>query len=439
MINFLDKIKNLDNNTLEVVKKSSISLVVKTAGICISLLISILLGQALGAENFGIINLINRISIILITFSLLGFYQLNVKEIAIAHQNKDWAHIGSCIRSSYLLNGLLSLTVSLVLIYLAPYISKYVFNEPKLTTPLIIGLIAITPQVFSRIFSSALIGYRKIWQSNLVDEALGSLILGILLVIQYYFYDIRLTVNNVALSYAISRSFVTICMGYYWNKLYNHRNKTKIIIAKLLKQSPSFFLISITGILAANIDGILIGWLASTKDVGLYAVGARIALFTSFFLQVTNSAISPKLASMYSQGKIKLMNQMVQKITFGLIIIGLLFFVTFLVFGKFFLGFWGEEFKEAYTILVILSMGQFFNIGTGASGFVLIMCGYENTHAMISTVFVILNITLSFILISFFGVIGAAIAGAITLSLENITKVIYAKKRTKILTIPYKI
>jgi O-antigen/teichoic acid export membrane protein len=173
--------------------------------------------------------------------------------------------------------------------------------------------------------------------------------------------------------------------------------------------------------------------------VGLYSVAARIALLTSFFLQVTNAAISPKIAALYEEGKKYEMEKMVQSVTLGLIGIALFAVLIFVLFGKSILSIWGIEFQSAYPLLVILSIGQFFNIGTGASGLILIMCGLEKTHAWISSVFVVVNLILNYFLIREYGAVGAAIATSVTVSLDNISRVILAKVKLNIWSIPIKL
>jgi O-antigen/teichoic acid export membrane protein len=66
----------------------------------------------------------------------------------------------------------------------------------------------------------------------------------------------------------------------------------------------------------------------------------------------------------------------------------------------------------------------------------LIMCGYEKIHGYISLVSVLFNLTLNVILIKNYGALGAAIATAITATLTNISKVVLAKRKTGILTLP---
>ena len=186
------------------------------------------------------------------------------------------------MHTAYWLNGGVTLALSVILIFLSPWLANTVFNEPRLQYPLMIALLVMTPQVFSRIFSSGLVGYRKIWQSNLVEQTLSIAITGILLVILWLLKR-EITVNVVAVCYAIGRVGVTISVGFYWKSLYQFKSKRSVISKQLLKTSIPLLIITITSILVSNADVIILGALADVKQVGLYSVAARIALLTSFF------------------------------------------------------------------------------------------------------------------------------------------------------------
>jgi O-antigen/teichoic acid export membrane protein len=200
-------------------------------------------------------------------------------------------------------------------------ILKNVFNEFKLTYTLIAFLIVITPQVFSRIFSSGLVGYRKIWQSNLVQQTLSIAITAILLLVLYLAKQ-EITVNRVAIIYAIGQIAVTFSVGLYWHKLYKFKAKRIFIPKPLLKTLIPLLGSTLAAIVISNVDAIMLGWLSSTKDVGLYSVAARLALLTSFFLQVANASVSPKIAALYESGNIKELEKMVQSVTKGLGLLG---------------------------------------------------------------------------------------------------------------------
>ena len=421
----------LDIHTLEVVKKSISSIAVKVLGVIIGLSISIFLGRTIGAEGLGLINLSNRLVTILLVFGLFGISKVIIKEVAIAQNKKDFIHIGNVIHTAYWLNGLITIILSILLIFASPWLANNVFNEPKLTYPLIVAFIVMTPQVFSRIFSSGLIGYRKIWQSNLVDQTLSVFLTGIFLLLSWSFMQ-ELTINAVATCYAVARIGVTVSVGLYWNKLYKNEVPSKKIFKQLIKTAKPLFLISIAGVIINSADVIILGLFSGAKEVGVYVVAARIALLTTMLLQITNSAVAPKIAALYSENNIKSLEMMVKKVTRGLFFIGLSVFFIFILFGESILSIWGDEFREAYIILLILGFGQLVNLSTGAVGIVLIMTGHEKIQRNISIVFMFIFLILSLLLVSLYGVLGAAIATSITISGINLTKVFYVKKVARI-------
>lgn len=424
----------LDPHTLEVLKKSVSSMLVKIAGMVVGLIISIFIGRMLGPEGLGIINLSNKIAELLIVLTMFGFNNVIIKNVAIAHNN-DNKKIASTIYTATIFNGILAFIVAGIGYYSASFLSVNVFNEPSLKIPLTLAILAIVPQTYSRIFASGLNGFGKIWQSNLVNEALSAWVVG-LGILCLIFFKIEITLINVALLYAIGRFIVFSSITFYWKSIFKYKVKKEFLLKPMIKMAFPLLLVAGTSIIASNSDVLMLGWLSNSKEVGIYTVAARLALLVSLFLQISNSAISPKLASMYANKNLNEMKVLVNRVTTGLLIIAIVFLAVFVFSGEFMLSLWGDEFKEAYWVLVILAVGQFFNISTGCAGMLLIMCGYEKIHGYISVISVTLNLIFNFVLISNYGAIGAAIATAITIVFENISKLILVKHKIGILTIP---
>jgi O-antigen/teichoic acid export membrane protein len=294
--------------------------------------------------------------------------------------------------------------------------------------------VVMTPQVFSRLFSSGLVGYRKIWQSNLVDQTLSAAIVGILLAILYSL-NFEITINRVAILYAIGRIVVTFTMLLYWRKLYPYRLKRTFIKEKILKTSMPLMIVSASYIVSTSIDGIMVGWLSNAKQVGLFAIGLKLALLTSFLTQITTSVLTPKIAEMYHSGKVNEMQFMIQKVTRILLIIGIIVLAIIVVFGKYILGLWGADFVEAYWILVVLGIGQFFTIASGPVGNLLAMTDHEKIlkNIMISTL--LINVVLNFFFITYYDALGAAMATAITIGLNMVLCTIIVKRKLNFIPI----
>ena len=164
-----------------VLKKSSSSLLVKIGGLLLGIVLSIVVARLIGAKGIGIINLSNRIVNISLLFGLFGMQNIIVRSVASNKNQHNYSLISNLIHTSIISNGTLTVVISILLISLSGTISNGFFNEPNLKIPLQIALSAMTFQVISRIYSAGLVGLNKIWQSNLVEQALSLFVALVLL------------------------------------------------------------------------------------------------------------------------------------------------------------------------------------------------------------------------------------------------------------------
>lgn len=427
---------SIDDHTLEVFKKSSASIFVKISGMIVAMVVSIYLGRTLGADGLGIINLSNRIISLALVFCLLGVRQALIKEVAIGNSKSDGRHIKAYMRAAYWINGGITLIVTCIFLLLTPWLSEEVFDEPSLKIPLAIAALVMVPQVFSRIFSSGLIGLKKIWQSSLIEDTLSMVFIAVVLFLMWWM-NYQITVISVAIAYAIGRTLVSIIISIYWKNLVLFNEKTKIQFRSLLKTSLPLLLVSATSVVTSNADILMLGFFKNAEAVGLYSIASRLALITIFVLAITNSTVSPKIAVLFREGRIKELEKMLQKVTTVLLMIGLGQLLVYLFFGKAILGLWGSEFINAYWVLIILNIGLLFNLSTGVVGSVLAMSGKEKILGIATSIAMVANVILNFFLIQHFGAEGAAIASAATVLGVNIYIVHVIKRDIGIFLIPF--
>ena len=367
---------------------------------------------------------------------MLGMDNVIRKEIAIAFERKDWPHIRNVIFTSLRINLPIAFGLSLGLIFLSPWLAETVFNEPKIKIPLIIFSALLIPQMLSRIFAAGINGFRKVWQSNLVNDTLSSAVVAVGLILMF-FTNIEINLLNVALLYGVGRLFVTIAVGSYWHHLFRYEGKRFMLSGPMLKVALPLLLVTSTNLIAANSDVFMLGLLSDLNQVGLYSVASRLGLLSNFFFIVTVSTLTPKIASLYADKKLVELEKMIQQVTKGLFFIGLATVMIYFFFGEFILNFWGSKFLTSYWILIIITLGQFFNISTGCTGILLMMTGHEKVLGRISLFTLVLNIILNLLLIPYYGAIGAAVTTTTTIILENIIKVILVKNRIGLSTIPF--
>ena len=428
------RITAIDGHTKEVFLKSSSTIIIQIIGISARLATSIILGRILGAAGLGEVNLINQVISIVIVLSTFGMDHVLIKKIAIGYSNKDYKQVGNTVYTALVVNVLVASLLTIVGVLCSKYIA-ITFNSLQLQIPLIISLIVIIPQTIGVAFASSVNGYNKIWQSRLLKDFSTSLIV-LFGICVFWFLKIPITLFTVIILYAVGRFVTFLIASVYWRYLFKPLFTKDLLDKSMLKMAKPLLFVSMTSLLLSSIDILMLAWLSNSSKVGLYTVATRLVMFIAFFLQITNSAISPKIAIFYANQQFKEMNLMVKQVTFWLIIIGVISLMFFLFFGKPILGFWGNEFQEAYICLVILCFGQFMNISTGCSGVLLIMTGHEKSFSYISGFFLFFNLVLNYFLIQRYDIIGAAFATTFTIIVENIVKVIVAKQKTGILTTP---
>ena len=291
-------------------------------------------------------------------------------------------------------------------------------------------------QVATRIFTAGLNGLRKIWQSNLADNTLSLFLVGFGLLV-LFITGYKITVVTAAWLYAGSRVIAAFTSGIYLNSVHSITLKAKYIPRQLLRVALPLLFAQAMNMIATSVDTIMIGWLLTATDVGYYSVAQRIVVTSVFLPQVIYSVIAPKISAMYADRQIKEMEQLVQKIVKILFIIAILFFIILILFGGIFLSIWGEGFKQAYTALLMLGIGQFVVITIGSVGLILSVCGQERILGVITFASAVLNILLNYFFIKWFGYTGAAISTSITLIFMCLAEAYIIKKRIGVRVIPW--
>lgn len=433
MINIKKKIRNkysrLSKETQKVFNKSISSLIVKIFGITFTLLMSVFLGRTIGAEGIGLLSISKQFVGFILMICLLGMRFVIVKELAIHKQKNDIFAIGQTMNSVYFFNGIFSLLLTILLIFAVPWIANSIFKNSDLELPLLISVIVFPFQIFSRLFGSALLGFNKVWQSSLIDNVLSSFV-SILLLCALYYLDYELiTVNNVAIIYAISRIITMCTVGYYWRLTFSYKVGKGLVIKRLLKTSVPLFIISLCSFLAYKVDSLILGAFVDAKTVGVFVVAVSISSICNFLLQISSQAISPRFAVLYKENKIKELQVLLKESIKILFFFGAFFFIITLFFGKTVLGFWGEEFKSGYSILLILTISQVYNICTGPIGSLLIMSGFEKILMKMNIYVSIFSFLLCFLSVYFYGVFAFAISIAIIRITSNSLKILIVKNK----------
>lgn len=168
------------------------------------------------------------------------------------------------------------------------------------------------------------------------------------------------------------------------------------------------------------------------EEIAILAIAMRIASLVPMVLNAVNMVVSPKFAAHHHNGETEQTRIVLAQSLKLLAIVASLVFLTIIIFGQDVLRIFGNEYIEASTLLSILVCGHLINALTGPCGKLLMMSGYEKDFSNTSIIVAAFGIAIGLYLTSQYGVYGAAIATAITISAQNIALALLVKHRLNI-------
>lgn len=201
---------------------------------------------------------------------------------------------------------------------------------------------------------------------------------------------------------------------------------------ELLNFSIPLLLSGIVGFTINKLDIFVIGYHMENKLVGIYNIAFLVGTLSSFLLQSVNVVFAPTISSLFHQNKIEELQATYSFVTKWVLIVTLLIFCQLLLFSRDIMAVFGEVYVEGGVVLIIIGLGQVINAATGPAGYINIMTGHPKYELYTNILVLVLKVILNLILITFYGILGVAIATAISVGITNLTKLALVYRDHKI-------
>jgi O-antigen/teichoic acid export membrane protein len=172
------------------------------------------------------------------------------------------------------------------------------------------------------------------------------------------------------------------------------------------------------------LDILLVGALLSSYSAGVYAAVSKLALVGAFALEATRLAIGPQLSSLMARREFNRAADLHQSATRWLVIASWPLYVMLAIFPVVVLGIFGHRYTVGAASLVVISLAMLVNLGTGNVTVVLLMGGKSSLSAYNALSALVVNVGLNLILLPRIGIVGAAIAWAASIVVENVAAAI---------------
>ncbi len=175
-----------DIHFAELIKGSGIAFVFKILGIICGYVFTLLVTRTLGAEAWGIFTLSFTVLQITSVIGRLGMDTALLRFVAEYSSQGKWDLVREVYLKALKLVIPFSLTLSLTLFFLSPYIAKYVFHKDYLSNSFRFISVAIVPFVLLFINSESLRGLKKIKEYTFFQNVGISLFASITLIVLFF-------------------------------------------------------------------------------------------------------------------------------------------------------------------------------------------------------------------------------------------------------------
>ncbi|MCL9769476.1 MATE family efflux transporter [Flavobacterium sp. HXWNR69] len=418
----LNKIKDL-NLLSSIIKKGGIVFLLKLLAMPITFFAYWFIPNKFGEADLGYFTL--ALTILQIFYLIFALGLPHSFLVFTSGFDNDYLKKGLLLKSSIIAFSA-SLFPFCILFFGADFISSYIFQKEGFSIFLIITAISIPFMILHEILCYFFISIGKHLIYSLLIFIIPNVLFTLFLIISNEF---DLPNYSVFISYVLG-FFITVIIGY----LLAFSKELKFVIPKvstrdILKKSLPMMIGSIFLLLLNWTDVLMLGRLETEENIGIYNIAFKLGYLTLFFVTAMGSVIIGDVSEKYNKKDFSGLKKTINRAT-QLTIILTLPVALLLIFGSsFFLGFFGEEFKEGRLALIFITLGAFLNAITGNVDQILNMTGNEKLVRNVMFIGFVINVVLNLLLIPSFGYLGAAFSSLLVNVIVNTIFVFVIKKK----------
>lgn len=404
--------------------------------VALSFLVSFLLSRTLGAENFGIYAYCFGLMVFLAIPLQTGFSSLIVRTFSAATSDDNWSRARGLVRRAQQLCAIYVIAIATAgaayLLLAGPvnplWLKTWLFS--LLTLPLL-ALIAVR--------ASSLNGLGRTLTGQFFESVLRPLLFVTMLFVPVTFGWISLTpATAMGLHFAaFALTLLALDAGFRRAAPRAARDAPPAYDDRAwLGSFGTFVMLAAAQMLTQHADFLILGFFATSAEVGVYRVASQTALLVSLPMTAIGLALAPQLSRSHATGDVSALEKSVRTYTQLAFALCLAPALILLSFGTGLLGaIFGPEFATGSDALKILVIGQVFNCLAGPLGLLMNMTGHEKQTFRAFMAAAAANLGLTMALTPPLGLVGAAIANASSLVLWNAILIVATHRHLGIRTL----
>lgn len=323
-------------------------------------------------------------------------------------------------------NGLLAAGVFLA----RRWVAIKLYHTPALAGYLHLFALILFMGTLTTFFGQVLTGFKGTAKRTIITNFVGVLL-------NIAFAVVLISMGTGLWGYIVAQlvsAIVILCLliwATYKVMPHSARVESKTILhprTEMFSFAAAAFAMDLMMFLYSQTDKVILGSYLNACTVGIYTVAATIVAFVPIALQSVNQIFSPTIAELHAKGEFELLNQLFQSLTKWVVGLTLPLAAIVIIFSRVLMRVFGHEFEAGWVILVIGTVGQLVNCATGSVGYLLLMSGNEKRLVRIQMAMAVVTVASCLLLVSRWGITGAAIATAACNVATNIWCLLEVKK-----------
>lgn len=381
-------------------------------------------------EEFGLTRVLIAVVGISAQLALFGLTSAIIKFLPLFKEGDEENHHG--LLGVSLLWGLLGIgLVSLLLYFFQPFVVEFKREGSALFVDYYMLLF---PFLAFEVFYQILANYSRALYHSAINVFFKEVFLRLTttLLILLFYLDL-IVIDQFLWLFVLQQGLLALGMAVYLKFIGGLALRIdRVFLTSALKKEMLNYrafttLTSVSAYLLLSVDLVMIGYMIGLESTAFYAVAIYIVALMNIPRNAISSIALPVVSEAWKRDDKETVQTVYAKTSVNQMLLGTLIFA----------GLWAneanifeilpEEYSGGKWVLFFVGLGKMADIGFGLNGGVIITSKWYKFDTYANLVLLVITVGLNLILIPMYGIVGAAIATAISLGSFNVAKYLFLK------------
>ena len=400
---------------------------IKFLALALGLLLEIIIARSLGADAYGVYSFGIAVLGIALLFLNRGANN-NIIRFAptmIVSNRSGLKEFIQWTRKRINVGILFVIPVALLLI---PFLEKT--NNAMDRQVYITLLIAACFVCYTQIHQSFFHAQRNAVCAQLYEDILRPLTILILLGLNLLILSGKTTVYQLAFFYIIGAA-VAFALSFLRIRpyVYLFSDDQNPAIEGWKKSANEFFYINIMDFILRRLDVIIVTFIVTAAEAGNYKVAVRISELVALPLWISNLYVGPMITQLFHDKRAQELQTLLSLSTRFAFAVTLAGCTLLLFIGESILGWFGKDFIQAFSIVLILVVGSLMNVACGPVHLLLTMTGHAALVLRVQSIAGLVTVAGLVGLTWLYGISGSAIAIVLGNAIWNLWLCLIIRKK----------